>query len=208
MAVRAWAGKKGRIDARKKRWQQQQCHKAQVIQFSSPPFLVTFVARLLFSFSRSLSITSLEGIRVRRQPTIVANADKTVELILGLDDGSAFAVLHPSIRPPCVLHSPASVLRTTQPEFPRPTRRQRGLASGRNRGTRRGRDNSSGRYLALLLRSRCLGITDLRHRISPRANTKREGGEHPGALFLLPTFYTTETFRALFLVSPSFFLYE
>lgn len=145
------------------------------------------------------SATPTHDCRKRRQK---------VELILGLDDGSAFAVLHPSIRPPCVLHSPASVLRTTQPEFPRPTRRQRGLASGRNRGTRRGRDNSSGRYLALLLRSRCLEITDLRHRISPRANTKREGGDIPGPCFCCRRSTPQKHFGLCFWSHRLFFLFE
>lgn len=120
---------------------------------------------------------------MRRQPTIEQETQTKRSLILGLDDGSAFAVLHPSIRPPCVLHSPASVLRTTQPEFPRPTRRQRGLASGRNRGTRRGRDNSLAATLhccsvRAAWESRACAITS-----AHEPTQSEKGGTHRGSVF-------------------------
>lgn len=114
-------------------------------------------------------------------------------------------MLHPPIRPPCILQSPASVLRTTEPVLHVQTRRQRGLASCRIRGTRRGRDNSSVRNLASVLRPRCLGITGpARHRISPRPNTEPVGGQSrsPG---LAADFCSKQKFLALFLALPSSF---
>lgn len=180
-AVRAWAGQKGRIDARKKPWQQQQPQGAGHSIFFAPLLSdLQRLDRLLFSISISLNHPPRGNSSATPTHDSTRNADQKVVDPRLRRRLPSLCSIRPSVHPACSsLQPPCS-----EPLSPNShvQRRQRGLASVRNRGTQRGRDNSSGRNLALLLRPRCLGITGPRHRISPRANTKREGGI-PGPCF-------------------------